>query len=72
MKHVSNLADVLVSLSLLELKADIHEFFSHFSLPLLLDEFVIRDVRHLDLVIFLTLTSVFSIIEEEGGRQESP
>jgi len=72
MKHVSNLADVLVSLSLLELKADIHELFSHFSLPLLLDEFVIRDVRHLDLVIFLTLTSVFSIIEEEGGRQESP
>ena len=72
MKHVSNLVNVLMSLSLLELKADIHELSSHFSLPWLPDEFVIRDVGHLDIVLFLTLTSVLSIIEEEGGRQESP
>jgi hypothetical protein len=69
MKHISNLVNVLMSLSLLELEADINELSSHFSLPWLLDEFVIRDVGHLDIVLLFTITSLLSIIEEEGGRQ---
>jgi hypothetical protein len=69
MKDVSNLVNVLMSLSLLELEADIHELSSHFSLPWLPDEFVIRDVGHFDIVLLFTLTSLLSIIEEERGRQ---
>ena len=67
MKHVGNLPDVfVVFLSIFELKADIQQFFSHFSLPWLPNEFVIRDVGHLDIVVFLTLTSGGMIVEEEG------
>ena len=69
MKDVSNLVNLLMFLSLLEFEADINELSSHFSLPWLLDEFVIRNVGHFDIVLFLTLTSKLSIIEEEGGRQ---
>lgn len=72
MKHVGNLPDVLVVLlSVLELKADTQQLLSHLCLPWLLYELVIRDVGHLDFVALLALISAWTIIDEEGRRQES-